>query len=331
MTGPPAVQTPGPSPTPISQMVVRSDVQTTFVSVASTADLITLAGGSSTTENFGRHVVAAMHHRTIASMGSCVDSEIQTTTYPSATSATVTDQYFYDAACTEPWKTITATVNTATGTATGSETVYSLSGAVTEYLTLALMVSEVGSTENVTIEVTLAANTTATPTSSVGISCSLTGATAKCGSAAVETLTSVQTMLGAALTFSGTLSAAAGGNESVALTETASAYSGATGTLSIAQGAGTAWSIVGGSLLDTLNVSGTGTYSSSGTVVALSLGASDAANGDSITMTGSASGITGTVTQNGTALATFTLDGSGNGTISYANGTTETVTGYTLT
>ena len=57
----------------------------------------------------------------------------------------------------------------------------------------------------------------------------------------------------------------------------------------------------------------------------------DSANGGSYAIAGSAAGsVTGSLTANGsaTALANFSIDANGNGTLTYANGTTAQIVDY---
>jgi hypothetical protein len=110
---------------------------------------------------------------------------------------------------------------------------------------------------------------------------------------------------------------------------TATTYSGSALAL-VPPSSGTGWGLSGGTQMDSL--SGTGTATLSGSLVTSgSYNITDTTAG--ITASGSFAGsgpLTITLTQNGATLATITVDADGNGTITYADSTRETVAGFVI-
>jgi hypothetical protein len=247
--------------------------------------------------------------------------------------ATATDQYFYDTGCTKLWKNVVATVNVTLGTATGAETIYSMTGSVIGFDTLALSVSQTSTTDVFSIELTDAVNPLGITYAAVGLTCSAPsgGGSAACGAAATDSLASLNAMLGVTLNLSGSLSAVSGGGETLTLTDSASAYTGALGALTITQGSGVSWLVNGGSRVDSASGSGTATYAQNGLITSFSINVNDPTYSDVLALSGNASGASGSLTQGSTVLASFTLDSAGNGTISFANGSQEQVQGYFIT
>jgi hypothetical protein len=164
-------------------------------------------------------------------VGTCENGFTESVVSTRPNSATVTDQYFYDAACTKLWKNVVASVNLSLGTATGTATVYSTTGSVIAFDTLGLAVAQTSTTDSFSVELTAAASQSATPYAAIGLSCSgpLAGGSATCGAAGTESLTSITTMVGVPLNLSGSLAAVAGGGETLTLNDSASAYTGALG------------------------------------------------------------------------------------------------------
>jgi hypothetical protein len=106
------------------------------------------------------------------------------------------------------------------------------------------------------------------------------------------------------------------------------AYQGAENALSIAQGTFPNWTISPASD-QTASVSLTGAATSTGFTLTLT----DNTNGGTFAITGSNSGaVTGTLTNNSTSatVATFTVNGQGNGTLTYGNGTQVQIVDYVV-
>ncbi len=106
----------------------------------------------------------------------------------------------------------------------------------------------------------------------------------------------------------------------------ASIFSGT--TLGIAAGAGVLWNVTGGTAIDSLT--GTLTITSTATASSGTIVATDTLTG--LTMSGSfsANGLNLTISQNGTQVATIATDAFGNGSITYTDGTTEKIVGFTI-
>ena len=320
-------------PPAVPSSVQRSDIQTGLQSVTSGQDLVSYgSSGSSSTLGLGRSVRRAMARNWTQSV-TCQNGFTESVVSTGPNSASVTDQYFYDAACTILWKSVLANVNLSLGTATGSETVYAKNGSVTAYDTLSLAVSQTASSDAFSIELTAAASQTTTPYAAIGLSCSapLAGGSAACGVAGTESLTSIAAMVGITLDLSGTLTPVAGGGQTLILNDSASAYAGGLGTLTIAQGSGVNWAVNGGSAIDSASGSGSATYAQNGLITSFSMNVSDPTYSAVLAISGTSTGASGSLTQGATVLASFTLDAAGNGTISFANGSQEQVQGYFIT
>ena len=317
----------------VPSSVQRSDIQTGLQSVTSGQNLVSYGStGGSSTLGLGHSVKRAMARDWTQSV-TCQNGFTESIVSTGPNSATVTDQYFYDAGCSKLWKNVVASVNLTLGTASGSATVFSIAGSVIAFDTLGLAVAKTSTTEAFSIELTAAANQSATPYAAVGLSCSgpLSGGSAACGAAGTESLTSISTMVGVTLNLSGTLTAVAGGGETLNLTDSASAYAGGLGALTIAQGTAVTWVVNGGSAIDSASGSGTATYAANGLITSFSINVSDPTYSAVLAVSGNANGASGSLTQGSTVLASFTLDNAGNGTISFANGAQEQVQGYYIT
>jgi hypothetical protein len=164
--------TPGGSQTQLPALpasVQRSDIQTGLQSVTSGQELISYgSSGTATTLGLGRSVKRAMA-RSWTQSATCQNGFTESVVQTGPNTATATDQYFYDTVCTKLWKNVVATVNVTLGTATGAETIYSMTGSVIGFDTLALSVSQTSTTDVFSIELTGAANPTSTPFTAVGL------------------------------------------------------------------------------------------------------------------------------------------------------------------
>ena len=151
------------------------------------------------------------------------------------------------------------------------------------------------------------------------------GASFHCGDAVV-TYTGPQQV---GVSVDDSLSQVASGNTlTVTSTATVSAYEAASG-LDLQQGALPAWNVIGAAPIAT--VSGTVTHSSTNSVVTGgSIAITDVTDGITVAGTFSSTSITITATGRGATVATVTVDLAGNGTITYADGTTATITAWTI-
>lgn len=87
--------------------------------------------------------------------------------------------------------------------------------------------------------------------------------------------------------------------------------------------------VFGGSTVDQATGSGTASYTPAG-LTSASITAVDTVTSEKVTISGNSSGITGTVSFGGSTIATFSTDLNGNGSISYSNGTTGTISGWAV-
>jgi hypothetical protein len=122
----------------VPSSVQRSDVQTGLQSLISGQSLVSYGtSGSSSTLVLGRSVKRALARKWTQSVV-CQNGFTESIVSTGPNSATVTDQYFYDAACTKLWKNVVASVNLTLGTASGTETIYSSSAVAGGGQTLSL-------------------------------------------------------------------------------------------------------------------------------------------------------------------------------------------------
>ena len=245
-------------------------------------------------------------------------------------SQTYTDYLYYDAACAhlEEMDVMTiAQTSLSAFTAVATITTYDPSGNVTGYTASNIAVNTSGGQDTITVTGTQAKNATAPWFAKLGLTCAgpATGTSIHCGLAAVDSVNGSQT--GTAVNETQTF-ATSGPTSTTIVTMTASAY-GAPSGLDIAQGAVPVWNVTGAPALDT--VTGSTTITFNGSAIATgSLSLSDAATGISVVATATSSKVTFTLSQNGTQLATASIDGLGNGTVSYGDGTGEQIANWTI-
>jgi hypothetical protein len=258
----------------------------------------------------------------------CVNGASDTTTQTSATSETITDDTYYDSACTEIESQMITTLNITSpspvvATATLQLTEFTIAGSVTSVSTATLAINDTATQQVVTIQDSEANTANTSPFATVGVTCtSPVGSTSiSCGAASTATVASVSGAV--AVSLSGTVTTAA-----LALMLNLSTYTGT--SLSIVPPVtGTAWSIAGGTVTDTITASLNASLSGMATT-SLSLTASDSSDGATISLNEQTSSIVGTLTQNGKTVATLTINADGNGTITYPDGTTGTITDFTI-
>lgn len=246
---------------------------------------------------------------------------------------------FYDTACTQLYQDtyldILATSRTS-ASLTGNVTLTSRAGAIYDYQTLVLTIVSTSSTSgNFTILASEAPNATSAKLTSTDISCIFSATSISCGGADVTRSTALSQDIGAALNFtiSSVSSRTGAPTFSVPISGTASSYSAAAGTLSLTQGTLPNWTIIGASPTDSATFNGTFVYTPSGTLSSAALSLGDTSADATVTIATSASGvITGTITQTdtGKTVATFTVDSSGNGTITYGNGSTAQIVNWNV-
>jgi hypothetical protein len=283
-----------------------------------------------------RRAIAAHRSRTDSS---CVGGEEYSTTTVSTTVSSITVEIFYDAACTEPESLgqFTVTENSATSaTISGSDTLYTMAGTIDGYntLTLSLSVPSALGPITVTDQVSEASSPSSQPFANIGSTCSInSNGNETCSiavadhSAALNADNAVVENVTETVTEVPSLSETIAGN--------GSAYLGALNSIGITQQGTATWTVTGGSKVDSATLSATYGYTGSTLVNNAALTISDSANGGVVSVMFNASSQTyeGTLTQgsSGATLATFSVDPTGSGTITYSNGATGTISNGVIT
>ena len=290
------------------------------------------AGASRSASPQGLRRVAAV------SYSACSNGVESATNQISQTETQAYERVFYDSACTKLYQDIfldlVATSQSAVS-ATGTDAYYTTAGAVYDYTTVALSITVTGSNSGtISMQLTDAPSPTASQTAALGIACSLATGAVGCGFGGVVHEAAASQDLGATLSFNATQGAASGGTVPVVINGSGSSYTGGLNALSLSAGQFPNWTISGGTTVDTATFNGTLTFSTSGSLVAMSITLTDAADDGTVTLTagGTPVVVNGTVkqTDTGQTLATFTTDAAGNGTITYSNGTTATISNWNI-
>ncbi|HEY0395866.1 MAG TPA: hypothetical protein VGD01_15305 [Candidatus Elarobacter sp.] len=334
VTHTPALQTPG------GRATARSGVQAAIL-IASTSNGIALPGGP-TPATIARRVMSIVHDRgrtpsaTGTSNGVCINGQKQSqATNTNGSQTTITD-YYFDAICTtlETEESITVNSPATPGATTGSGTItsYSSAGAVRVVQALTLTVTTAAATsttaqqETFTMVDSASATAGGTATSAVGATCVGSPPSPSVTCSVAHYGTSGGATVGEAIGITAT-AGSGGGSNSAAISMgffTASA-------LAIVQ-SGASWGISGASAFN--GATGTYTYTTTGSSGSGSLTLADSLYTYSETANLSSSGLTVTIIQNPnsafnttTPIATATVDVGGTGTISFSDGTSETIAG----
>jgi len=284
----------------------------------------------------------------------------------SSTSGTITEriEFFYDAACTKPYRLQTVTITpppkgaAGTGTSSGTTQVWDQNGNSVSYQTFTqtFTVNANGMVTQISQMATKSVSPSSPPTSQFGSTC-LVGPTATtaidCGTGNTLTDTSANEALGFAETTLGSFvvvdplpspapsatpkpTAGApiyrGAPSALVLTIAGTGYTGAIGSLSLSAATAPAWKIAGGTQVVTLTGTATIGFGYSSVMSNADLTLVDSADGLTATLTSShGPGLTGTVTNaSGATVATIAVDFSGTGKVSFSNGTTEAVKDWVI-
>lgn len=267
------------------------------------------------------------------SWSECSDGQESGSTESSPTDFESGERTFYDAACTQLatdayihlTNNAVGSINTANISIAGTLLKESQSGTVVSYDTITGSATGTSPTLQVSIEFNHAANQTASPTAQFGEACAITiesSAPQTCGLGSVAHIQSASADYGVTMTESTTY-----GSTSSSVSGTVTTYSGAYNALSLGSGTFPAWTVSGGQVLSTATLTGTESDSGSFTLT-------DSKADATTTMTMSSGGaVTGTIkrTSTGATVATFTTDAFGDGTITYSNGTTATISDWIVT
>ena len=299
----------------------RSSVQSAIL-VADTSTGNAVPGGP-TPAGIARRVLDMMRGRHVSvATGPCVNGTKSSQATQSDGSTTTTTDLYYDALCAtlEEEEVVNIdSLTTATSTGTGTITTYDQTGTITSYHKLTLSATNGSSSQTVIVNDAASATVAGTVIAGVGATCT--------GAANSPTMTCTAAMYGTAgtATFGQALSetataGTAGANNAVTVGVT---FYGA-GITGIGQSSGN-WVVLG-----TLGFnSGTGTYSYSttGTTGNGTLSLTDSLYTYTVTGKLTATGLAVTIVRNTDPIATAAVDRAGNGTITYADGTTDVIWG----
>jgi hypothetical protein len=299
----------------------RSAVQSAIL-VADTSTGIAVPGGP-TPASMGRRVLDIMRRHVSASTGVCTNGSKTSTVNNSDGSTTSTTDLYYDALCTtleEEQVLNVVTPGSATTAANGTVTTFDRSAAVTSYHKITITASNASSQQTVIYNDSAAATVGGAALAAVGATC--TGApnspTMTCSVAMYGTAGNAT--FGQAIATTGTAATTAGANNTVVVNIT---YYG-TGITGIAQSSGS-WVITGSAGFNIAN--GTYSYTSTGSSGNGTLSLADSLYTYTVTGKLTAAGLTVTIVRNADPIATATVDTAGNGLITYADGTTDTIWG----
>jgi hypothetical protein len=299
----------------------RSSVQSAIL-VADTSNGNALPGGP-TPAGIARQVLDAMRGRQVsAATGACVNGQKSSQVTEANGSKTTTTDLYYDALCATLEEEEIVNVDTFTGptsTGTGSIKTYDRTGTLTSSHQLAISATNSATAQTVDVTDTASATVGGTVIASVGASC--TGAqnspTMSCSAAMYGTAGS--STFGQAIADSAT--AGTGGAKNVMTFNIAFFGSGITGISLTSSG----WGVLGSSAFN--SATGTYSYSTTGTTGSGTLSMTDSLYTYTVTGNLTATGLAVTIVRNTDPIATATIDRAGNGTITYADGTTDVIWG----
>lgn len=337
-TAPVPTASPGPISTPsagASRSVVRSDAETILTAGKLLGDDGYFVGGPPLgAMSVVRHVASRRRTQAVqcSSGGS---SGVGSVSFSESTDAqgntTQTYDDYYDASCQQIERMATLVYPPgaslgSSGSITGTTTEYDKSAAVTGYAT----VQSSWTPTSVTAQTADAKTVGGAVVGRSGVTCtasSTTSTTQTCGTASFATVGGATNGLVASLVETFTSTGQTTGTVSAQMTATT--YAGSALAL-VPPSSGTAWGLSGGTQLDLLTGSGNATFNGS-LVIAASYVVGDTTTGINASGAYSGSGtLTIALTQTGSTLATITIDVDGNGTITFADGTKETVAGFVI-
>jgi hypothetical protein len=305
----------------------RSGVQTAILA-ASVSTGLAVPGGP-TPASIARHFLSLSSARRTSvngtSTGACTNGSKTSTVGPKTDGSfdTTTDLY-YEATCVtlESEEVVNDTKpGQTTDSGTGTITTYDKSGNVTSFHSLTLtLVPTTGTagSETITVKDNYAASNGGTALGASGATCvgAPNSATMTC-SAAQAGIASAQGF-GQSLTLSGT--AGTGGAKNTV--QISVAYFDGNG-LAISQPTTTTWGVSGAGSFNT--ATGTYGYTTTGATGSGTLALADTVYTYTETATLSATGLSVTIVRGTDPIATAVIDAAGNGTITYADGTTDVV------
>lgn len=321
-----------------SSGVQSATVQRTLVqqSLTSTDDSTTIAqfGTSSNTLDTVRRVMGSQR----LPQG-CTDGEIVTTSATSESNVeSITLDAYYDSGCSTLWYvmqgTLTATSSTS-GTANVTFTYYTTSGTVYRYAgPVVLTLSGVGTGSGYfSLQAAVANAPNASPFTNIGIGCAISSTSDSCSIAEADHLATLGLDEAAAIGVSAGI-ASSGSDLVIGLNGSGAAYTGSLDATNVTATGAYTWGITGGSEVDADSLTGSLTLSQTGILVAGSLSLTDSADGATVTASYNPSSqtIAGTVTQtaSGTVVASFAVNLTGSGTLTYSTGATGTIANWVV-
>ncbi|MGZ3510474.1 MAG: hypothetical protein ACXVAC_19140 [Vulcanimicrobiaceae bacterium] len=243
------------------------------------------------------------------------------------------ERIFYDTACSQLHQDIfiDAIATSATAAmATGTDSQYTTTGTVFAYNTLQLSITGIGTgTGTFSVVVTDAASASAAELGRLGVACNVGTGALGCGFGALVHDGTASQDDGMTVNISASATTSSTGT-TVPINGNGGAYFGPLNGMTLSQGTFPAWTLNGGSQVDSASFSGQLSYNTLGYLSGGTLTVSDSADDGTATITASGSSISGAVkqTSTGQTVATFTVDQNGNGTISYNSGATAQISDW---
>jgi len=309
---------------PLSTVGGRSTAQSAVQSAILVADTSTgnATPGGPTPAGTIRRVLDMMRGRHVsAATGPCVNGKKSSQATQSDGSTTTTTDLYYDALCATLEEEEIVNIDTLTGpatTGTGSIITYDQTGTLTSYHKLTLSSTNSSTAQTVTYNDAASATVGGTAIAAVGATCAGAPNSPTMTCTAASFGTSGGSTFGQQISDSGTAAATAGANNTVSVGVT---FFGA-GITGITQSAGS-WVVLGAIGFNT----GTGTYAftTTGSTGSGTFSLTDSLYTYTVTGNLTATGLTVTIVRNTDPIATVTIDKAGNGTISYADGTSDVI------
>jgi len=265
---------------------------------------------------------------------SCTNG-VSVTQTGSSTNYTIAIDAYYNADCTgqlayQGQLTVTQTSPTI-ATANGSYTFYTPSGTQYEYLGITkLAVSTAAGAQYFSLQASASTTDLSPPYQTLGIGCTTASSTELCSLAVIDhvaaTGTDNATIDSATIAFS-----ASGSNTVLSVSSTGSDFTGPLGSTGIVPNGQSGFLIAGGTLVDSVGLTGSFTFGANGAMSLANLTVNDGTNGATVTVAFNGTSFTGTISQTGGAtLATFTVDASGAGTVTYSDGSSGTIANFAV-
>jgi len=269
-------------------------------------------------------------------LSSCYDGEEYSDDPISSTSQTITTELFYDSACTEPENLSQFTVTTTSANSaslTGTVTLYTTSGVVDGYDTITASLSFAAAASTFVLSESEATSPSASPFVNLGAGCSVaqTG-NATCSVAVDDHVAALNEDNAVVENVSVSLTSAPTVSET--FSGTGSAYVGGLNSTTVNQQGAYSWVVTGGSPVDTASLSASYGLNGSFLTQTATLTITDSANGGSVSVTynPTSQSYSGTLSQTstGATLATFNVDATGAGAVTYSDGSSDSVANYMI-